>query len=526
MTKIEVICGFLEGGKTTLIQNILDQDYMRDYRCILILQCEAGFTELSSASVKNKKIYLDEIQDSSKICPALFYKIQSDLNPDLILIEYNGTWSLDKLLRVRLPGEFQIDRILFCADASTIERYMKNTAGLMIRQLNNADAVLLNRCSGETAAVEGLVRANNRTATLCFDRQSQEDCLVPIFNPAAAKFENKRRKRRSIGIAAVFACLVLVLLFTRPLSAFFPLLQSVTMVFLGILMQAIPFLLIGAIVSAFLQVYVSDESLVRFFTGHPWLGFPLAIILGFFFPICDCGIVPIASRMTQKGVPLPQAMVFMLAAPAVNPVTIISTMYAFPGQPRYALFRIGLGVLIAVLTGIVLQVSQFRAEDVLLSHAATSCSCAADGCAPRHRGRTGRVESVLLISGQEFLGMGRYIIGGSLLCAVLQQTVPASVFRNSGSTALLAILLMLSASFFLSVCSTANAFIGRSFLNLFPPAAVMAFIVMGPMLDLSNLFMLGSSFKKKYIFELVGILLAIAVPVFLFLEITAKGALL
>jgi len=113
--------------------------------------------------------------------------------------------------------------------------------------------------------------------------------------------------------------------------------------------------------------------IVRIFTQHKWFGFPLALILGFFFPVCDCGIVPIASRLTKKGVPLPHAMAFMLAAPAMNPVTILSTLYAFPGQPQYALGRIGLGALVSLLAGFVLSVMHIQSKNVLTAFSTATC---------------------------------------------------------------------------------------------------------------------------------------------------------
>lgn len=119
--------------------------------------------------------------------------------------------------------------------------------------------------------------------------------------------------------------------------------------------------------------------------------------------------------------------------------------------------------------------------------------------------------------------MGRYIVIGSLTCSILQQSIPVSFFSGTGAKVVLPIALMLLAAFFMSVCSTSNAFIGRSFLNIFPTAAVMGFIVMGPMLDLTNLFMMSSTFKKRFIMRLTIILLAIAFPVFLLFSAMLKG---
>ena len=523
MTKIEVICGFLESGKTTLIQHILDQDYMEQYHKILILQCEEGITEFRASTMKNKSVVLDQIEESYKIRAKLFAKIKAELEPDLILVEYNGTWPIEELLRVRLPDDYKIDKILFCADASTFELYMKNTGTLMLNQLNNVDAVLFNRCVGNFNTLKAGVKNNNRDAELLFNDKSADQYLEAFLKPEEIQKENHIRSRNRISVMISLICIYLFI-FTIPLYYnVFSFIKSTNMIFLGILMQAVPFLLIGAFVSAFLQVFVPDETLVRIFTGHKWLGIPLALILGFFFPICDCGIVPIASRLTQKGVPLPQAMVFMLAAPAMNPVTILSTLYAFPGQPQYALCRIGLGALVALLAGFVLSVIHIKSGNVLTAFSTVTCSCTSITTGIQNSGTKGKIESVFLIAGQEFFNMGRYIVIGSLTCSILQQSIPVSFFSGTGAKVVLPIALMLLAAFFMSVCSTSNAFIGRSFLNIFPTAAVMGFIVMGPMLDLTNLFMMSSTFKKRFIMRLTIILLAIAFPVFLLFSAMLKG---
>lgn len=517
MTRIEVVCGFLESGKTTLIQRILEQEYTAGYRRILILQCEEGMAELDARTVRNKNVLLDRIESPAKLCAGLFYKIAEELDPELILIEYNGTWPLEALLRIRLPRGLRIDRVLFCAEAETFPLYLNNTGTLMQSQLSNADAVLF-RGAAEPAPLRALVRSAGGPPDLFFTEDAARDCLAGVFDPVRAKADARRLLRGRAAMFAAFALLAFILVRDVALPGVLPAVSSVNMVFLGILMQALPFLLIGAFVSALLQTFVPDEALVRLFTRRRWLGFPLAVVLGVFFPICDCGIVPIASRLAKKGVPLPQAMVFLLAAPAVNPVTIVSTLYAFPGQPQYALVRAGLGALTALIAGAVLSLSRVRTEDVLT--AAAACSCAA-GYSPRHAGAAGRAEAVFLTAGQEFLNMGRYIIVGALACAVLQQTVPISLFRGAG--AVLPVLLMLLLAFFLSVCSTSNAFIGRSFLNVFPAAAVMGFLVMGPMLDLSNLFLLSGSFRRRFVVRLAATLLAIAVPLFLLLSAVLKG---
>lgn len=523
MTRIEVVCGFLESGKTTLIQHILEQEYIENYGKILILQCEDGETELQASAIRNKNVLLDQIDRKERMCYELFYKIKLELNPDLVLIEYNGTWPIEMLLAISMPRDCKIDRIFFCADASTFDFYMKNTGGLMTNQLDNADVALFNRVSGNKETLKNTVHSLNRSVFVSFDRETADSFFKKLFNPETSKEDRHQRYKLIAFVSLICACMLLAVIFNPP--QLYASIQSVNMVFIGILMQAVPFLLIGAFVSALLQVFIPDETLVRLFTAHKWFGFPLAVILGFFFPVCDCGVVPIASRLTQKGVPLPEAMVFMLAAPAVNPVTILSTLYAFPGQPQYVLYRIGFGILISLISGSILGLTHQKSSLVLSDGSTAACSCGSGGCAPRHSGKMGKMEAAFMTAGREFIGMGHYIIVGSLLCAILQQAVPASLFQNTG-TAIVPIFLMLLAAFFMSVCSTSNAFIGRSFLNVFPPTAVLAFIVMGPMLDLSNLFMLSANFKKKFVVRLTVTLFVTGLFVFLLLSLLLKGRIL
>ncbi|MGW8114615.1 permease [Caproicibacterium sp. NSD3] len=525
MTKIEVFCGFLESGKTTRIQHLLEQEHLENYGKILVLQCEDGETELCLSIMKNKNVLLKQIDQKEKICSELFYKIKLEVNPDLILIEYNGTWPIEKLLSLSMPNDYKINQIFFCADASTFDFYIKNTGGLMANQLSNADAVLFNRVSGNAKRLKSTIRNLNRSAFVSFDKEMEDSFFKGLFDPEISKKNRSQQRSYQLIFSALLVCTCILLAVAFHSSQSYKFIQSINMIFIGILMQAVPFLLIGAFVSALLQVFLPDKTLVKLFTAHKWLGFPIAMILGFFLPVCDCGIVPIASRLTQKGVPLEEAMVFMLAAPAVNPITILSTLYAFPGQPQYVLYRIGFGLLISLIAGLTLRLTHQEASLVLSGGSPATCSCGTISCPPPHSGKLGKIESVFIIAGQEFLGMGRYMIVGSFLCTVLQQATPAVLFQSTGTVMamIVPILLMLLAAFFMSVCSTSNAFIGRSFLNIFPPVAVLTFIVMGPMLDLANLFLLGANFKKEFVVRLAGILFVTGLFVFLLLSLLLKG---
>nr|WP_319487320.1 permease [uncultured Caproiciproducens sp.] len=505
-TKIEVICGFLEGGKTTLIQHMLENDLMEQYDSIVVLQCEEGMEELRAGTLVNKNVVQAEITELYKISGRLFSKIKWELNPDLILIEYNGTWPIENLLRARLPSDYYIDQILFCADATTFELYRNNTGELMAEQLNNSDAVLFNRCSGEHSILKQNVKGLNRKAKLFFEEAAADTYLYDTLKRADVTEQQVRHWELSGAVIFAILCLYLLAVKIPAATTTYSFLKSVNTVFIGVLLQAVPFLLLGVFVSSILQALVPDDRLASVFIKHPVLGFPLAVVLGVLFPVCDCAMVPITTRLIRKGVPLPQAITFMLASPAVNPVTFISTLYAFPGQREYAVYRLLLGVIISVIVGLILSIQKVKAEEVLTDNTIGSACSGGYMGSLHYKGALGTAEGIFRHAGMELLNVGRFIVCGALISSALQIALPASAFQGAGKNIVLPLLIMLLASFVMSVCSTSNAFIARSFLNSFPLPAIMGFVVMGPMLDLSNLFMLSSSFHKRFILKLVGIL--------------------
>lgn len=519
-TKIEVICGFLESGKTTLMQHILEKNLLIQYDKIVVLQCEAGTEELNAVPLKNKNIVQADIENEFQIRTQLFSKIKRELNPDLILIEYNGTWPIETLLRVRLPKNYDIDKILFCADATTFELYMNNTGEMMAEQLSNADLVLFNRCMEKSHDVlkQG-VKNINRESKLSFDEIAADYYLDDLLEKELPS--GKQPRRWKFGAVLLFAFFFLFFLFikTQNNTAAYTFVQSVNTVLIGVLLQAVPFLLIGVFVSSMLQVLVPDERLVRLFTNHPVLGLPLAIVMGVMFPICDCGMVPITSRLIKKGVPLPQAITFMLASPAVNPITFLSTLYAFPSQRQYAVYRVLFGIIISLIVGLILKVCKVNADEVLIQGSSgTACSSGYMG-GLKFTGGLGTVEAIFRHAGMELINIGRFIVCGALISAILQIALPTSVFHSKGTNIVLLLLIMLLASFVMSVCSSSNAFIARSFANFFPVPAIMGFMVMGPMLDLSNLFVLSSSFNKKFIIKLAATLFTVGFAVFILFSI-------
>ena len=302
-------------------------------------------------------------------------------------------------------------------------------------------------------------------------------------------------------------------------------------VFTSILMQAFPFMLIGILVSSALHVFVPGEFIVKLFPTKRGLGFVTALFAGIFFPVCECAIVPVITRLARKGVSVPIAVTFMLAAPIINPIVILSTLYAFPGQPEVALIRVGCGLGIALVIGLALSAFPEKSA-VLLPEADTHethghdghnhanhdghASCACGCCGHDHEDTAGGKKSVdakltalFIHAGEEFFSVGKYLIIGALVASLIQTLVPKDTFMGLSSHSGLSLLIMMAAAFLFSACSTSDAFIARSFTSRFTLGSVMGFMVFGPMMDIKNLLMLFSGFKKRFVLKLALVIFAL-----------------
>lgn len=298
-------------------------------------------------------------------------------------------------------------------------------------------------------------------------------------------------------------------------------LQVFSTIFVSILMQAFPFMLIGIFVSSGMEVFAPDEFVVRIFPSRFGLGFLTAMFSGLLFPVCECAIVPVTTRLVKKGVSLPIAITFMLSAPIINPIVILSTLYAFPGQPRVALFRVIFGLLIALLVGLILFLLDVKNDTLISVH--EDCGCHhdhdhCDSCTPSthtldsHETQAvsrdahpllQKLKQVFLHAGEEFFGVGRYLVLGAFLTSLIQILVPRTWFASLGEKSGLPLIIMMLVAFLFSACSTSDAFIAKSFTSRFSLSAIMGFLVFGPMMDIKNILMLLASFKKKFVVALV-----------------------
>jgi uncharacterized membrane protein YraQ (UPF0718 family) len=293
------------------------------------------------------------------------------------------------------------------------------------------------------------------------------------------------------------------------------LIQSFATIFLGIFIEAVPFLLAGTLVSGILDVFVSGEQLRRFIPGQGMRAVVSGVLLGLFFPVCECGVVPVTRRLLQKGIPLSAGIAFLLSAPVMNPVVIASTWAAF-GFGRILLGRVFLAAGIAGLVGLVFSLHP-RPEEAMVNGGNPPHICAIlDQSTPEQpfggaqdrvwdstSSLVDRLYRVLLAAGEEFFEMGRYLVAGALLAAAMQTVVPQAVILSIGQGPVSSVVVMLVLAFVLSVCSTVDAFLSLAFASSFTTASLLAFLVFGPMVDIKSTLMFLGVFKQRVVVYLI-----------------------
>ncbi|GAA3212230.1 permease [Dactylosporangium siamense] len=285
------------------------------------------------------------------------------------------------------------------------------------------------------------------------------------------------------------ALLVVVVLLrgpiTRALSA--PALQTWMTVFVSIMTQAIPFLVFGVALSAIIAVFVPASFFARALPKHPALAVPVAGAAGVVLPGCECASVPVAGALIRRGVVPGAAFAFLLASPAINPIVLVSTAVAFPGEPKMVVARAVTSLIVACLMGWLWQA--FGKGDWLRmpsrSHLDGLAKWPAFWASVRH----------------DVLHAGGFLVVGAAAAAVVAVVVPKSWLQLLSTNPVVAILALSLLAFILSICSEADAFVAAS-LTQFSLTARLAFLVVGPMIDLKLFAMqagiLGRGFALRF----------------------------
>ena len=295
-----------------------------------------------------------------------------------------------------------------------------------------------------------------------------------------------RDPRRDRGVAVVFLVVVLAAV-ARPLLDQLldrPAVAQWATIFVAIAVQAMPFLVLGVSISAAIAAFVPPDFLPRALPTRPVFAVPVAAAAGAALPGCECGSVPIAGRLVARGAPPAAALAFLLSAPAINPVVLVSTVVAFPGKPEVVGARFLASLLAAVVVGLIWSRS---GADHLLDRVRRRL----------HEHEGSRLRVLFLTAQHDLLSAGGFLIIGAATAATLQTVVPRSVLDGVAGVGVIAVLALGSLAVVMAICSEADAFVAAS-LTQFSLTARLAFMVVGPMVDVKLIALQAGTFGRPF----------------------------
>lgn len=276
-------------------------------------------------------------------------------------------------------------------------------------------------------------------------------------------------------------------------------------IFLSMIMEAIPFVLLGVLISGLIQSFITERWIARIMPANRFLASLFGCSVGILFPSCECGIVPITRRLLNKGVPLNAGIAFMLTGPIVNPIVLFSTYIAFGNDWRVVAIRAGMAFAVALVVSMSVALL-FPVLPLRVNEQQMAAASEMPIIVPRSRPPvTTRLSQVLSHAIEEFFSVGKYLVLGAFIAACMQTFIPTSSLLNLGSNPIMASLVMIGLAFTMSLCSEADAFIASSFRSTFSMGSLSAFLVFGPMIDIKNTLMLLAAFRGKFVIVLIAL---------------------
>ncbi|MBK4346508.1 permease [Lacisediminihabitans changchengi] len=287
--------------------------------------------------------------------------------------------------------------------------------------------------------------------------------------------------------------------------------QDLLTLSISVIIESLPFVILGILLSILVQVWIPDRWIVKVLPRNPWARRAVISFIGILLPVCECGNVPLARGLMIKGFSVSESMTFLLAAPILNPITIVTTGQAFGFDSPIFLWRVIGGFVVANVVGWLF--SRHPDQDSLMTDRfAAECAMPDD----HHHGTDGWMrgrwkKSIELFTHEAGTIMPALFIG-SLVAGLVQVAVPRAVLLGLGSNPVWSILAMMALAFVISVCSNVDSFFILPFANTFMPGSITAFLVFGPLIDIKMLTLMRTTFRVRVLVILtvvVGLLSAL-----------------
>ncbi|MCU4672686.1 permease [Microbacterium fluvii] len=271
---------------------------------------------------------------------------------------------------------------------------------------------------------------------------------------------------------------------------------------LSVLIESLPFVALGVVLSIVVQVWVPPGLIERFMPRRAWARRAVLSLLGMIVPVCECGNVPFARGLLMRGFTPSETLTFLIAAPIVNPIVIITTHQAFGFDDGILVWRLVGGYLIANLIGWLY--SRHPDPDALLTDRfRDTCALVVDE--PGSKGRRSIAQLVI-----ELRAVMPALVIGSALAGAVQVLVPREALVAIGSNPALSIVAMMVLAMVVSICSNVDAFFALSFASTFTPGSIVAFLLVGPLVDVKMLALMRTTFTTRTLAGIVAVVVLAA----------------
>lgn len=512
--QVDFVLGMLGSGKTTIINTMIKRA-MENKKRVLVIQEEKGVEK-----IKNNVPVLDSVNK----CDDYLKTATINNFPDKIIVECNAMKDVNKVMQnFKDKNKYKIGEIICTVDAKSFELYFMNMGNIFFNILYEADTIFLNNIvkikKDRLRKIISEIQFINEVATIIKTNNSIE--LESKYNKY---FHKKEDKFKSLSHSIIVVLLMILLgnltyilyKIQLDISSFLSIINDVNMCFLGIIIEGVPFILLGALLSSIFQVCISNKFLIKLIPKNRILSSILASLSGILFPICDCGIIPLARGLVKKGIPLNFVVSFILSAPILNPVSIISTYYAFPNNREIVVYRIVLAIIIAVIVGNVIGRDNV---EVLSKTSLNLCNCASCNAEDTQDiSIMDKIKSVFKMTIDEFFLVFKYLILGGIIASTVSIAINRNIINSIPYNTVLTIVIMMIMAFLISICSTSDAFIISSFLGTVSSSGILAFLVFGPMIDIKNTIMFLGNFKKKFVLKLIFTTIIVSLLSFFILQ--------
>lgn len=278
-----------------------------------------------------------------------------------------------------------------------------------------------------------------------------------------------------------------------------PAFQTWATIFLAIVVQSVPFLVLGVLLSGVISVLLSERMVARVVPRRPALAVPVAGIAGVGLPACECAVVPVANSLTRRGLPPAVALTFMLAAPAINPAVLVSTAVAFSGRVDMVAARFLASLLTAVVIGWIYVWAAARFPALRLP----------DIRHRFHQDEGSRWSRFAAAAWHDFLPAAGFLVLGAIVAAAINVWVPLRFVEAVADNAVLAVVALTLFAFVIALCSEADAFVAAS-LTAFSDTAKLVFLVVGPAMDIKLAAMEAGQFGRGFAQQFVPLVLLVA----------------